>query len=168
MCFSVRQIRLSTGPDHRQNMQELAFALLRARKLLESFQKSRARCLAACPAIRDHKARAKALNFLALNLGQFRLRADELLLTVADVHGDGFTNRVKGIDAPVDVFFGRIMQIDQCAGAAVDFLAEMRRLHRAGQRFMWTIKAIEHSNFAGERLDLCKREYERLWRAMGL
>ena len=71
-------------------------------------------------------------------------------------------------DAPVDVFFGRIMQIDERAGAPVDFATEMRKLHRAGRRFINSIKAIEPSNLAGERLDLCQREYERLWDATGL
>ena len=149
-------------------MQELAFALLRARKHLEAFQTSRAKCFAGQTAVRDRRARANILNFLALNLGQCRLRADDLLLTVVDVHGDGFMNHVKGIEAPVDMFFGRIMQIDERANAPGDFVTEMRKLHRAGQRFINSIKAIEQSHVAGERLDLCHREYERLWQATGL
>ena len=149
-------------------MQELAFALLRARKHLEAFQTSRAKCFAGQTAVRDRRARAKILNFLALNLWQCRVRADDLLLTVVDVHGGGFMNRVNGTDSPVDMFFGKIMQIDDRASAPGDFAAEMRKMHRAGQRFINSIKAIEPSTFAGERLDLCQRECERLWQATGL
>ena len=149
-------------------MQELSLALLKARKQLEWFQKIRARCFAGQASLRDRSSRAKALNFLSLNLGHHRLRADELVLTVTDVYGDCFTNRVKGVDAPVDMFFGRVMRVDERAVVPVDFPAEMRKLHRAGQRFMKTIKAIEPSKFAGERLDVCKCEYDRLWQATGL
>ena len=128
-------------------MQQLVVELLRARKHLESFQKSRSKCIAGQAAIRARSARETNLNFLALDLAPFRLRADNLLLTVPDVYGDvSFTNRVKGVNAPVDMFFGQVMRFDERAGAPVDFQAEMRKLHRAGARFMKSIKAIEHSH----------------------
>ena len=102
-------------------------------------------------------------------MGEFRLRADELFLSVSDVLGDDFANQQCAGAPPVDMFFGKIMRIDKSASAATDFPTELRKLYRTGHRFMRLIDdAVEHSSAAKMRLSKCKSEYDRSWQAMCL
>ncbi len=107
-------------------------------------------------------------NFLALNLAAFRLRADDVACTLADVYGD-CTGRVKGVDAPVDLFFGEIMRLDADPGpSSGDLRAQMVRLHRAGRLFMDAVRKLPHEGGFGNRLTDCEREFELRWRAVRL
>ena len=151
----------------REQMDRLLPALLQARKHLEEFQKHRARCLASCAGVRERKARVVMGNFLALNLAAFRLRADDIACTLADVYGDAIcTGRVKGIDPPVDLFFGEIMRLDADPSSPGDLSVHMGRLHRAGRQFTATVRKLLHEGTSGSRLDDCEREFERRWRAV--
>ncbi len=153
----------------REQMDRLPSVLLQARKQLELFQKHRSRCLASCAGIRERKTRVAIANFLALNLAAFKLRADEIACTLADVYGDAnFTCRVEGINAPVDMFFGGIGWLDADPGSPGDLRVHMGRLHRAGCQFMATVRKLPHEGGAGNRLNDCEREFERRWRAVRL
>ena len=150
-------------------MQDLGSVLLQARQQLEIYQASRAKCIQACRSIRDRNTLANASKFLSLGMGEFRLRADELFLTVSDVFGDDFANKPCTGTPPVDMFFGKIMRIPKNAPAATDFPTELRKLYRTGHRFMRLIDdAVEHSSAAKMRLSKCKSDYECSWQAMCL
>ena len=160
---------LPSAKHRLEDLELLAPVLLHARKQLEVFQKHRARCLASCARIREHKPRVATANFLALNLAPFRLRADEIACTLADVYGDAiFSGRVEGINAPVDMFFGGIGRLDADPGSPGDLRVHMGRLHRAGCQFMATVRKLPHEGGAGNRLNDCEREFERRWRAVRL
>ncbi len=153
----------------REQMDRLPSVLLQARKQLELFQKHRSRCLASCAGIRERKTRVAIANVLALNLAAFKLRADEIACTLADVYGDAiFTGRVGGITAPVDLFFGGIMRLDTDPGSPGDLRAHMGRLHRAGRRFMDAVRKLPPEGGSGNRLNECEREFDRRWRAVRL
>ncbi len=145
-------------------MEQFVPVLLLARKDLEEFQKQRALCFASHADIRGRTLRAALAKLVAVDLKAFRLLADGIACSAADVCSAAFV-RVKGVDTAVDLFFGAVMRTDANTrtNSPSDVRESAAHLRSTSRRFMRTVRTLPHNGAAKARLDECEREFERLW-----